>query len=33
MAKEFYVTAEGLAELQEKLDYLKTVRRPESALR
>lgn len=33
MAKEFYVTAEGLAELQEKLDYLKTVRRPEASER
>lgn len=33
MAKEFYVTAEGLAELQEKLDYLKNVRRPEASER
>ena len=33
MAKEFYVTAEGLAELQEKLDYLKIVRRPEASER
>ncbi len=33
MAKEFYVTAEGLAELQEKLDYLINVRRPEASER
>ena len=33
MAKEFYVTAEGLAELQEKLDYLKNVRSPEASER
>lgn len=33
MAKEFYVTAEGLAELQEKLDYLKNVRRREASER
>ena len=33
MAKEFYVTAEGLAERQEKLDYLKNVRRPEASER
>lgn len=33
MAKEFYVTAEGLAELQKKLDYLKNVRRPEASER
>ena len=29
MAKEVMLTPEGVAKLEEKLDYLKTVKRPE----